>query len=147
MVDWLRARCPFPKERSHRAYWGHGPDTGGRVPTEILVSSNDLERLIAAEALIAARTAEAAGEARALVAAAQARAEQAERRLEDELGEAIAELEREVVLDRERQLGGVANDLDRELRALQAVSEERITELARKMLDLLLESGTTSPGK
>lgn len=117
------------------------------MPTEILVSSNDLERLIAAEALIAERTAEAAGEARALVAAAQARAEQAERRLGDELGEAIAELEREVVLDRERQLGAVANDLDQELRALQAVSEERITELARKMLDLLLESGTTSPGK
>ena len=62
-----------------------------------------------------------AGEARDLVASAQTRAEQAEQRARGQLEEAIAELEREMVADRERQLEAVTDGLDGELRLLHAV--------------------------
>jgi hypothetical protein len=108
---------------------------------------DDLERLIVAEERIATRAADAAAEARALVASAHARAEQAERQAREEVRQAMAELEREMALDRERQLQAVAQELDRELRELQAIPEERITQLARKVLGLLLQSGSMDPSE
>jgi DNA anti-recombination protein RmuC len=99
----------------------------------------ELERLIAAEARIGARIEQAATEALALVASARRRAEEAERRSREELEEATARLEREVEQDRIRQLRSVAEDLDRHLAFLQAVTEDRITELAAHALGRLLQ--------
>ena len=105
----------------------------------------ELERLIAAEARIAARIEQAAAEARALVASARARGEEAERRSREELEEATARLEREMEQDRIRQLRSVAEDLDRHLAFLQAVNEDRITQLAAHALGRLLEATNADP--
>ena len=105
----------------------------------------ELDRLIAAEARIAARIEQAAAEARALVASARARGEEAERRSREELEEATARLEREMEDDRIRQLASVAEDLDRHLAFLQAVNEDRITELAAHALGRLLRAANADP--
>lgn len=105
----------------------------------------ELERLIAAEARIAARIEQAGAEARALVALARTRAEEAERGSRDELDEATARLEREMEQDRIRQLGSVAGDLERQLAFLQAITEERITELADHALGRLLQAANPGP--
>ncbi len=105
----------------------------------------ELDRLIAAEARIAGRMEQAAAEARALVASARARAEEAERRSREELEEATARLEREMEQDRIRQLRSVAEDLARHLAFLQAVNEDRITELAAHALGRLLQPTNADP--
>ena len=51
---------------------------GGRLATDPADSPGDLERLIAAEAQIAARTAKAVSEVRALIALARVRVEESE---------------------------------------------------------------------
>lgn len=107
--------------------------------------AGELERLIAAEARIGARIAQAAAEARALVASARGRAEEAERRSSAELAQAAASLEREVEEDRIRQLRSVAEDLDRQLGFLEAVNEDRITELATHALGRLLRPTNGDP--
>ena len=112
------------------------------MPTDHGDSPGDLERLIAAEAQIASRTAKAVSEARALIALAQVRVEEFEGRARGELEETRAALEQEMVQDREGQLQAIAGDLQRRLGSLEAISEERITELARKLLDLLLQPGS-----
>lgn len=105
----------------------------------------ELDRLIAAEARIAARIEQAAAEARALVASARAGAEEAERRSREELEQATASLEREMEAERIRQLRSVAEDLDRHLAFLQAVNEDRITQLAAHALGRLLRAANADP--
>jgi hypothetical protein len=107
--------------------------------------AGELERLIAAEARIGARIAQAAAEARALVASGRGRAEEAERRSSAELAQAAASLEREVEENRIRQLRSVAEDLDRQLAFLQAVNEDRVTELAIHALGRLLRPTNGAP--
>ena len=108
--------------------------------------AGELERLIAAEARIGARIEQAAAEARALVHSARGRAEEAERRSREELEDATARVEREMEEARIRQVRSVAEDLDRQLAFLQAVNEERITELARHALARLLQpAGSGEP--
>jgi DNA anti-recombination protein RmuC len=105
----------------------------------------ELDRLIAAEARIAARIEQAAAEARALVASARAGAEEAERRSREELEQATANLEQEMEQDRIRQLRSVAEDLDRHLAFLQTVNEDRITQLAAHALGRLLQPTNGDP--
>lgn len=109
------------------------------------MGAGELERLIAAEARIAARIEEAAAEARALVDWARGRAAEAERRSHEDLAEATARVEREMEQDRVRQVRTVADDLDRQLAFLQGISEERITELAAHALDRLLHITRADP--
>ena len=54
-------------------------------------------------------------------------------------------LEREVEEDRIRQLRSVAEDLDRQLGFLEAVNEDRITELATHALGRLLRPTNGDP--
>jgi vacuolar-type H+-ATPase subunit H len=104
--------------------------------------AGELERLIAAEARLDARVQQAAAEARSLVASARARLEEAEQRSQEEFKQAIAELEGEMEQEGARQLRAIAEELDRDLVFLQAVTTERITELAAHALDRLLRPRT-----
>ena len=85
--------------------------------------------------------------ARSLVASARARLDEAERRSQEEFKQAIAELEGEMEQEGARQLRAIAEDLDRDLVFLQAVTTERITELAAHALDRLLQPRTRTGGR
>jgi hypothetical protein len=61
------------------------------------------------------------------------------------LEEAGTQLEREVEQARDRQLQSVAGDLDHQLAFLQAVNEDRITELAAHALGRLLQPTNADP--
>jgi hypothetical protein len=111
----------------------------GHQPAGSAGPPGDLEQLIACEARMATRRAEAAEEARALLSQARTRVQEAEQRAGAALEEAIAALERELELDRGRQLKAIAQDLEQQLRVLQNLSEDRINELARTMLALLIQ--------
>jgi phenylalanyl-tRNA synthetase alpha subunit len=99
----------------------------------------ELERLVAAEARISTRLAQAGADAQALIAAARARVEQAEHRWREELEEATSSLQREMEQDRTHQLRCVTEELQVQLAALQAITEERITELALHAVNRLLQ--------
>lgn len=103
------------------------------------MGAGKLERLIEVEARIAARIEQAAADTRALIASARSRAEEAERRSREELEAATAGVEREMELARTRLLRSVAEDLDRQLASLQAVTDERVTELGAFALARLLQ--------
>ena len=98
----------------------------------------DLDQVIAVEARLAARLEQATVAARALLESARARIEECERHAGKELDEAIARLMQEVERERQRNLQDLSDELGRELRFLDAVSEDRITQLARSGLRSLL---------
>jgi hypothetical protein len=106
----------------------------------------ELERLITAEARITDRLEQAAAEARHILDSARDRAEAARSRSGEEQEEAMGRLEQEMHDDRTRQLRAIAEDLDRSLGSLQAVTEERLTELAKHALSRLLHPASVGLG-
>lgn len=111
-------------------------------PVEAQREPSDLTRLLEVEAGLERMLQGARDEAARLVAEARTAAREREDALGAELEEAGRRLETEMVAERERRVQEIEDAGNREVERFEHVMPERIAELARYVVDRVIEGGS-----
>jgi vacuolar-type H+-ATPase subunit H len=113
-----------------------------RRPLEATREQSDLSRLLEAEARLEQMLRDAREEAARLVAEAHQAAQARDDALEADLEGAGQRLEAEIAAERERRVQEIVEGGRREVERLEHVAPERIKELARYVVDRVIEGGS-----